>query len=111
MGTNYFAHLNPCKCCSHPERSWHICKSMRTFRAYGYDGPLGHLIAEAQHWWPVLLDERIAIVDEYGVVHDKEKFIAGCKERGPRELPWDEYQHGNYHRDVQGFVLYRGEFR
>lgn len=109
MGTNYFALKDACGCCGKPDEQWHICKSFRTFQGYTHDGPLGHRVTEVQHWWPILRDPRITIRDEYGTQVDTEVFIQKCYSLGLRAHTWDEYQHGHY-RDIEGFVLYNGDF-
>ena len=62
MGTNYYLHVNPCRCCKRPERILHIGKS-----SYGWHFQLrvypNENINDLSDWKPLF--DKWPIFDEY----------------------------------------------
>ena len=77
MGTNYYAHMNRCKCCKRADVI-HVGKSYRTLRAYREYDATGE-IKSWLDWKKWLTENDVVIVDEYDKEVDLEQFINGWK--------------------------------
>lgn len=80
MGTNYYAHVNVCKCCKHPEKKLHIGKSSYgwtfTFHAVrDYESLDGIAIDSWKRWQEVLKKIDVEIVNECDEAVGKDEFI------------------------------------
>lgn len=124
MGTNYYLHMNQCKCCNRYDEV-HIGKSWRMFRGYRIDpnfpaervGPVGP-VESWQDWKRVLKTTPDAqVFDEYGCEHHVDDFIADVEsvpqDRRGSQMRWlvdHNYPLGFDWVDDEGYDFHEGEF-
>lgn len=132
MGTNYYWESEPCGCCGHSSQRLHVCKSLVMFRGHfrkpDWDDDRSTPDVQLPSWveWRrFLLNTPGRIVDEYGDVHDRHRFIERVEATGRdarrRQCDWVRFNSpsgqvvdvpasGLDWLDGDGFSFYGDEF-
>lgn len=119
MGTNYYAHFNPCPCCGRGDEPIHVGKSSSgwafSFRAYNnvWIGPDKEqmTIKTAAAWRELLSRPDVTLLDEYGNKQDVELFWKGVDIKQTNGLfHADKHPSDMNYKDSDGYDFSEYEF-
>lgn len=99
MGTNYYAHINPCEHCGKAEEKIHIGKSN-----YGWTFSFHSVAGVAESWreWQKVLQQKTTrIVDEYGETITFSRFKKIVEKRSH---PGGLMKHAEAHPDARCYL-------
>lgn len=102
MGTNYYAHVNPCIECGKPEEKLHLGKS---------SGGWKFLFREQEEYFgysqfkEFIKQDNVEIYDEYGREHDPEDLIQKIEDKQDGRSHHQHTKENDRYRDLTRFRL------